>query len=148
MSIHHRKTLLHSVLLLGLLAVNSAWANQEKEEIVTHIPGVNKVNAEELIELAGQVPELLIIDSRIVSDRAQGHIEGSHSLPDVDTDCTSLAGVIPDKNHPTLFYCNGPKCGRSANAAQIAKQCGYTNLYWFFGGFEEWQAKNYPYIKK
>jgi len=135
------------VLLLGLLASSVAGASQE-EEIVTHIPGVNKVDAEGVIELAGRLPDLLIIDSRIVSDRAQGYIEGSHSLPDIDTDCASLAEIIPDKEHPTLFYCNGPKCGRSAKAVQIAKQCGYTNLHWFFGGFEEWQEKNYPYIKE
>lgn len=131
---------------LGLLA-GSSYALAE-EQIVEHIPGVNKVNAEQLIELAAELPELLIIDSRIVSDRAHGYIEGSHSLPDIKTDCDSLAEVIPAEDHPTLFYCNGPKCGRSARAVQIAQDCGYTNLHWFFGGFEEWQEKNYPYLKK
>ncbi|TDY04117.1 rhodanese-like domain-containing protein [Thiohalophilus thiocyanatoxydans] len=133
--------------LILLLVFLSNVVAADEEEIIEHIPGVNKVSAEELIELANQIPELLIIDSRIVSDRAHGYIEGSNSLPDTDTDCDSLAETIPDKTHPTLFYCNGPKCGRSANAVQIAKQCGYTNLHWFFGGFEEWQDKKYPYVK-
>lgn len=128
------------------LLLGNAFAAAE-EEIVESIPGVNKVNAEELINLVGQTPKMLIIDSRIVSDRAHGYIEGSTSLPDIETDCDSLAETIPDKSHPTLFYCNGPKCGRSANAVQIARNCGYTNLHWFFGGFEEWREKNIPTLK-
>lgn len=140
-------TYIVTTLLMLFLSLPATQAISE-EDIVTHIPGVNKVNAEQLIELAADIPDLLIIDSRITSDRAHGHLEGSLSLPDIDTDCASLAKVIPNKQHPTLFYCNGPKCGRSAKAVQIAKACGYTNLHWFYGGFEEWQEKNYPYIKE
>ncbi len=134
--------------ILALLLLLGIGASHAREQVVDHIPGVNKVNAEQLIELATEIPNLLIIDSRIVSDRAHGHIEGSTSLPDINTDCDSLAETIPDKQQPALFYCNGPKCGRSAHALQIAQKCGYTNLHWFFGGFEEWRDKNYPYIKK
>lgn len=135
-----------ATLSLLLMSVTSVTAAEEK--IIKHIPGVKKVDAEQLIQLATDIPNLLIIDSRIVSDRSHGYIEGSLSLPDIKTNCDSLASTIPDKQHPTLFYCNGPKCGRSARAVQIAQDCGYTNLYWFFGGFEEWRDKNYPYIKQ
>jgi rhodanese-related sulfurtransferase len=133
-------------MFLGLLYTASVAANSQAQ-IVEQIPGIEKVNAEQLIDLAADTPDLLIIDSRIANDRAHGYIEGSISLPDTETDCDALAKLIPVKRHPTLFYCNGPTCGRSARAVKIAMQCGYTNLYWFFGGFEEWQAKKYPYIK-
>jgi rhodanese-related sulfurtransferase len=112
------------------------------------IEGSTIVNAEEFIELAGKIPQLLVIDSRIQGDRKQGYIEGSISLPDVDTNCDSLAKVIPHKDSPTLFYCNGVKCGRSATAVTIALHCGYHNIYWFRGGFEEWLAKGYPYLQE
>ena len=65
----------------------------------------------------------------------------------VDT-YASLARVISAKDRPVLFYCNGVKCGRSAVAVTIARQCGYTRLYWYRGGFEDWKRKNYPYLKK
>ena len=135
-----------SAMFLGLLYTISVAASSEAQ-IVKQIPGVERVNAEQLIDLAAATPELLIIDSRIANDRVHGYIEGSVSLPDTETDCDALAGVISGKQHPTLSYCNGPTCGRSARAVKIARQCGYTDLYWFFGGFEEWQAKKYPYIK-
>ena len=112
------------------------------------IEGSTIVNAEEFIELVGKIPKLLVIDSRIHGDRKQGYIEGSVSLPDVDTNCDSLSKVIPQKDSPTMYYCNGVKCGRSAKAITIALSCGYSNIYWFRGGFEEWLAKGYPYLQE
>ncbi|MCK4950808.1 MAG: rhodanese-like domain-containing protein [Gammaproteobacteria bacterium] len=123
---------------------------QAKEKIKSpdSIPGTTKVNAERLIELVGSIPNLIVIDSRIRTDRTQGYIEGSLSLPDEETDCESLSLIIPVKNNPSLFYCNGPKCGRSVKASKIAVACGYTNIYWFRGGFAEWKDKNYPFFKE
>jgi len=101
-----------------------------------------------LISLVEKIADLTLVDSRIPGDRKQGFIEGSLSLPDVETTCDSLAKVISAKNAPTLFYCNGVKCGRSVNAIKVALKCGYNNIYWFRGGFEEWLAKGYPYLQE
>jgi len=112
-----------------------------------NIPGTNKVDAEGLIQVVNTVPNLILIDSRKSQDRLLGYIEGSVSLPDTKTDCKTLAQHIPSKVHPVLFYCNGPKCGRSAIAIKVALQCGYSKVYWFRGGIEEWMAKEYPLVK-
>jgi len=107
------------------------------------IEGSTKINAETLIQLARDHDNLIIIDSRIRSDRRQGYIVDSISLPDTETSCTTLLPVINKKHTATVFYCNGPKCRRSDRAIVIARDCGYTNLYWFRGGFEEWKNKHY-----
>ncbi len=107
------------------------------------IEGSTTINAEALIQLANEHDNLVIIDSRIQADRRQGYIANSISLPDTRTDCTSLFRIINRKNTATVFYCNGPKCRRSDHAVAIASLCGYTNIYWFRGGFEEWKNKNY-----
>jgi rhodanese-related sulfurtransferase len=112
------------------------------------IPGTTKVDAEGVLELAEKNPGLVIVDARIRQDRLQGYIEGSVSLPDVDTSCESLARIIPKKSTPVLFYCNGPKCGRSVHSSRKALDCGYARVFWYRGGFEEWKNKNYPYLKK
>ncbi len=111
------------------------------------IPGTTKVDAEGVIDLVTRVSNLVMVDARITADRKQGYIEGSVSLPDIDTDCDSLSRVIPEKSAPVLFYCNGVKCGRSVKSVRVALQCGYNNIYWYRGGFEDWQNKGYPYIK-
>jgi rhodanese-related sulfurtransferase len=135
------------LICLCLLATH-VYAEDEKIKSPEYIPGSNKVDAEGVIELAGSIDELIIIDSRITDDRRQGYIEGSISLPDENTDCNTLAIHLETIQTPALFYCNGPKCGRSGKAVKIALSCGYKNIYWFRGGFEEWQAKDYPFLKE
>ncbi|MFQ5643631.1 MAG: rhodanese-like domain-containing protein [Thiogranum sp.] len=111
------------------------------------ISGARRVDAEGLLDLYAQVDGLTVIDARIGSDRKNGYIEDSISLPDVHTDCESLAQHIPSARHPVAFYCNGPRCGRSTTSAAIAVQCGYDQVYWFRGGIEEWLQKRYPLIR-
>jgi rhodanese-related sulfurtransferase len=117
---------------------------QAEETVPDTIPGTTKISAEELIKLAQTDPNLIIIDSRKHSDHTDGYIEGSVSLPDTATTAESLASRIPGKATPVIFYCNGVKCGRSATAAKIAVTAGYTDIYWFRGGWAEWTAKGYP----
>jgi len=139
------KTLyLFQVLIVLGLNIDSTIAETSPD----NIPNTTKVTAEQLIELANAYPELVIIDSRIAGDRKKGYIEGSISLPNTLTDCVSLNKHMNKKSIPSLYYCNGIKCGRSVKAIEIAQTCGYTNIYWFRGGFEEWLSKDLPYIKK
>ncbi|WP_297529154.1 rhodanese-like domain-containing protein [Thiohalobacter sp.] len=132
-----------------LLALWAGWAVAESEiRSPDEIPGTVRVDAEGLIDLIYRIPELTLIDSRVPMDRRQGYIEGSESLPDTHTDCDTLALHLDDLDAPVAFYCNGPRCGRSAKAAQVAVDCGYRRIYWFRGGFEEWLGKGYPVIKE
>lgn len=129
------------------LAFTATPVLAEKPKTPDNIPGTKKVVAEDIFDLVEKIPNLLIIDARIRMDRKQGYIEGSVSLPDVETDCKSLARVISGKHAPVLFYCNGVKCGRSVKSSRTALKCGYDNIYWFRGGFEEWKQNDFPYIK-
>lgn len=135
-----------SVLLIFGIAICQAWADPIVA-IPDRIPGATTVDAEGVLTLAAQLPNLVIIDSRISGDRKHGYIEHSISLPNTKTNCKALAKHIPVKSNPVLFYCNGVKCGRSVVATRIALGCGYSEVYWFKGGFEEWLAKKYPYVK-
>jgi len=134
---------------VALVAGDAPVSSPETAKIVSpeYVPGTTRINAEELIELMWEVPQLTLIDSRITSDRSEGFIEGSISLPNTETSCESLEAVIPDKSAPALFYCNGVKCGRSAKAAKISIDCGYNQVYWFRGGIEEWKQKKFPLQK-
>jgi rhodanese-related sulfurtransferase len=111
------------------------------------IAGAETIDAERLIELVSNRPGIVVIDSRLREDSAEGFIEGSINLVDRETNCDSLAGVIPDKRTPVIFYCNGVSCDRSDAATGIAVKCGYTEVYWFRGGTEEWRARKYPLVQ-
>jgi rhodanese-related sulfurtransferase len=97
--------------------------------------------------LATLQPQLLLIDSRVSADHREGFIEGSISLPDTDTRCASLAQAVPALNAPGLFYCNGVRCGRSGRAAVIAVDCGYTHIFLYRNGMEEWQENEFPLVQ-
>lgn len=127
------------------LAADTTTADQRPAQAAPQID-VPVIDAEELIDLALTNPALRIVDSRLPSDRKLGFIEGSINLPDTDTNCERLAELLSHKDVPVAFYCNGPKCERSARAAATARLCGYRESYWFRGGFEEWVAKRFPTV--
>lgn len=132
-------------LIASSFILGSAYAS-EKKEVVQFIEGTVRVSAEEMIDLVEQYDELVIIDSRKKSDVAKGFIEGSISLPNTQTNESALADHIASKATPVLFYCNGTKCGRSVKASKIAVAAGYSKVYWFRGGIQEWEAKGLPVV--
>lgn len=129
-----------SAVLIFLFSTMS-WAAEMTPEQIT---GTKKVTAEEVIDLVGKLDDLVIIDARTRKDHAGGWIEGAVSLPDTETNAETLAANIPSKSTPVLFYCNGVKCGRSVKSCEMAVAEGYTNIYWFRGGWGEWTAKGLP----
>lgn len=124
-------------ILAGVVIVLPAWGQGLDTATI--------IDAEQLIDLANKRPDLLIIDSRLETDRKRGFIEGSVALTDTETSCRSLSKIALSKHQSMVFYCNGPKCGRSKVAIVIARSCGYDQLYWFRGGMEEWKQKKYIY---
>ena len=135
------------ITLLTVFAFMSAAPVFAKEDTPESLEGTTNVNAEKLIELMQSSADLVVIDSRKPSDRAKGHIEGSVALPDTDTNEASLSKALKSKSTPVAFYCNGVKCGRSYKAAKVAIGLGYTNIYWFRGGWDEWTQKGLPVMK-
>lgn len=45
---------------------------------------------------------------------------------------------------PLIFYCASTQCWMSYNAALRAINLGYTNVLWYRGGLEAWQAAGMP----
>lgn len=105
---------------------------------------MTRVSAERSAELILTVPDLVVIDSRRGVEHAKGHLEGAVSLPDTDMTEQSLADAAGDKRQPLLFYCNGERCGRSANACEKAVSWGYQRIYWLRGGWNEWVEMGLP----
>jgi len=134
---------------LYIVLLSFSSSSLSKESISpNHITGTEKINSEKLIQYVEKMPDLIILDSRIKSDRLLGYIESSNSLPDTTTSCKTLAKTLPHKKTPAAFYCNSPKCNHSAKAVKVAIKCGYKNTFWLRGGFEEWKQKKYPVVTK
>lgn len=137
--------LTRSIFILSLYVATGTFnlVHAAEYQSPEEIEGITRIDAETLIEMARTYDELVIIDARIRSDRRQGYIAGSTSLPNTETDCDTLKKIIDRLSTPTVFYCNGPRCRRSDISVMTARECGYDNLFWFRGGIEEWKSKNY-----
>ncbi len=133
------------VLLMVVLAFGFAPASASEAPL--QIAGATTVNADRVIDLVQTHADLAIIDNRTVADYDAGHIEGALHLLDTDmADAEVLGRVVKSKNAPVLFYCNGVKCGRAANASAKAVSWGYNQVYYYALGLAEWKERGLPLV--
>jgi rhodanese-related sulfurtransferase len=111
------------------------------------IRGATTVTADDLIALVQTSSDLIIVDNRTVADYESGHIEGALHLIDTEiTDEAALSRLVKAKDAPILFYCNGVKCGRAANATAKAVAWGYSRVYYYALGMAEWKKRGLPLV--
>ena len=53
-----------------------------------------------------------------------------------------------DPNVPLVFFCGGPECWMSYNAALRAIALGYRNVLWYRGGLEAWNHAQLPFSRR
>jgi len=116
------------------------------------LPGVTVVTASEVVALRDK--GVAIVDVRIGKEYHERHIRGAvlipygeKSLKDVafDPAMDEFSGVEKlDPLQPVIFHCNGPECWKSYKAAKVAQAKGFKNVYWFRGGFPEWERNGLP----
>jgi rhodanese-related sulfurtransferase len=135
------KAFITMILVLGFGGMAAA------QDAPMEVAGAKTVNAREIISLIEKTSNLVLLDNRQPQDFAAGHIEGAVRLLDTDINADSLAKAIPTKATPVLFYCNGLKCGRAAKAAEAAGKMGYTAVYYYALGMDEWRALGLPLAK-
>jgi rhodanese-related sulfurtransferase/ABC-type phosphate/phosphonate transport system substrate-binding protein len=118
----------------------------------SQLPGATIVTASEVVAL--QQKGVPLIDVRIAKEYQEKHIRGAISIPyeekslkDVafDPALDNWSGPEKlDKNAPVIFQCNGPECWKSYKAARVALTKGFKTVYWFRGGYPEWELAGLP----
>jgi rhodanese-related sulfurtransferase len=138
------KTMRQFSIAIALLSLGAAAAANDAP---MQIAGAKTVDARQIFELVAQTPNIVILDNRKDDDYASGHIEGAVRLIDTDVNAESLAKHLASKDMPVLFYCNGVKCGRAAKATEKAVHLGYTKVYYYALGMDEWNAQRLPLVR-
>ena len=118
----------------------------EKPYAPENVPGATILSAEEVIDMILSNQELVVIDSRKKTEYIKGHIEGAINILNTELALEDLDSIIPERDTPVLFYCNGVRCLRSSDSITKAVGWGYTNLFWFRGGWKEWTEKRLPMV--
>lgn len=124
------------------------------ENVPDSIPGTTLVDGVKLIEMLGDNENFIVIDARATDGRAKaGWIPGSVHVGfgkgfDGKVQSEKLKKVLgSDMSQPFAAFCNGVRCDRSTTAVNAAKKLGYTNIYWYRGGWDDWTANGYPVEK-
>jgi rhodanese-related sulfurtransferase len=137
---------MRNLILCVVLCLSCNIAAGEKPYAPESLPGATILTAEEVISLILGNPDLIVIDSRKKTEYIKGHIEGAINILNTELGLEELEFIAPDRSTMLLFYCNGVRCLRSSDSLARAVGWGYTNLFWFRGGWKEWTEKRLPVV--
>lgn len=87
-------------------------------------------------------PNFLIIDARSPEDFAKGKIGEAINIFPYEDEAQYFEKIytLPrDKKY--LIYCTGGDCDLSHHLAEDMKTAGFTNMFIYLGGWEEWVTK-------
>ncbi len=155
-----------AALVLCMLAVAAATANEDADHGVApirelrtadfsaptprEIPGAKTIGTEELRQSLRSQSQPLLFD--VLGGEPHASLPGAIWLPGAgrgesftDSVQFQLARTLEattrgDRSRPIVFFCQGPKCWLSYNAALRAVALGYQSVYWYRGGIEAWAA--------
>ena len=113
---------------------------------------INEITIDDYLEMAAEDENLMILDIREESEYAAGHMENAVLVPRGTLE--GAADTNYKKRHPELcqaqqrpivVYC--ATGGRSAMAVATLNEMGFEHVYNLLGGFELWEAEDYPVIR-
>lgn len=149
---------LNSIGLIALIFLISSCSTFKKAPEVTVVstaPPANKIENMTTTNSSGQIqtiaPEqfnkllvlddIQLVDVRTAEEFQTGHIKDALNIDYNKEDFKSKVSSL-DKSKPVLVYCRSGK--RSAGAAEIMKELGFTKIVELDGGMISWEAANLP----
>jgi rhodanese-related sulfurtransferase len=92
--------------------------------------------------------ECAFLDARTPEEYSQnGHIPGAINWPAESYD--EYRRVLIDtlgKDQCLVVYCSEPSCNDSSFLSSSLRNEGFTEIYWFEGGMEDWLPMGYPVV--
>lgn len=124
------------LLVLSIIILLIAGCASKKDQITLtgeSVAEYKKINAQEA-KVMIENENITILDVRTKEEYEGGHIKGAILLPNTEVK-SKAEEVVPDKNVNVLVYCRSGN--RSAQAAKVLLELGYTNVY-DAGGIIDW----------
>jgi rhodanese-related sulfurtransferase len=102
---------------------------------------IKEVTVEETKTRLTQNPDTRLIDVREDNEWQAAHAAGAEHLGKgiIERD---IEEKVPDKSTELILYCGGGF--RSALAADVLQQMGYTNVFSMAGGWKAWKESGAP----
>lgn len=132
-----KKLLTALIIILPLIAIEAKAKSDDPYKEIT---------AEQLLKMQ-KTGSVVVIDSRGGKYFDGEIIAGATHLSVKDTNEETLEKAVPSKNSGVVFYCTNTACQASALSAYKAANAGYTSLYKYSGGIEEWKERGFPTVR-
>ena len=112
------------LLFIAITSLVASCQNKKEGEIIMITPEqvVNAVNSEK---------DLQLVDVRTSDEYSVSHLKNAQNICVTNDDFKEKVATL-DKDEPVYVYCK--KGGRSAQAALILKEMGFTKVYDLQGG--------------
>jgi rhodanese-related sulfurtransferase len=145
------KRLFSSLIVLGLgLTLSDCQAQASKENTAAATSPaapaapatITQIDADAYLQLKASTPDLQLLDVRTPEEVAAGIIAGAQHINVHDGDFAEKASKTLDKNLPLVLYCKAG--GRSAKAADLLAQQGFSKIYNLTGGIIAWESAGKP----
>jgi rhodanese-related sulfurtransferase len=106
---------------------------------------VRTIDAQTLREQLAANEGLTVINTLSEDAFRAKHIPHTMSAPQDRGDFVGrVEKIVPSKTDPIVVYCASAACDSSTKAAKKLEAAGFTNVYDFEGGLEEWEGSQLP----
>lgn len=105
-----------------------------------------KITAKELKKWQDENRDFVLMNALPKESFTAKRIPGSINIPFSDID-TLAEKIMPDKQQPLIIYCSGPTCKSSHEVAEKFRNLGYSNVYHYEGGLQEWLQEKYELVR-
>lgn len=155
---NHKKSYLLSLLIIPVLAIALGMANalrtgtaliakktNANQDYSAFLPeGIQTADTETILSLSNS-KNTVLVDARSKNYFDLGHIPGATNWysDDIQILAPSIEKDVPYTT-AIYIYCDGGDCGSSLHVAKYLKYIGYTEVYVYLGGIQEWLEKSLP----
>ncbi|HXU26869.1 MAG TPA: thioredoxin domain-containing protein [Bacteroidia bacterium] len=132
-----KKITLAALLIVGISVTScqsQTKGNSSKQINIT-------IAVDEFDKKLSETKDVQLVDVRTPEEYQEGHLKNALNYNINGDDFNSQLSKL-DKTKPVMVYCLGG--GRSAEAAKIMEEKGFTEVYNMQGGIMKWNAANKP----
>jgi rhodanese-related sulfurtransferase len=103
------------------------------------------VRREQLKAMLDRNDDVVMVNVLDRESFTQAHIPGSFNVPAEEADfIRRVEDLAGDKDAKVIVYCGSFECPLSNTAARRLEQAGFSQIYEYEGGIEDWQEAGYP----
>lgn len=102
------------------------------------------ITRDELKQKMEQNPGTTLIETLPEESYNEFHIPGAANIPINDQFDENVQQAVPHKNQDVVVYCMNSDCDASPKAAQRMEELGYSNVYDYEAGKQEWNQAGLP----